>query len=45
MEYGKYWILHKEYYEMREKNAKRFEARLLELALHERKRKRDTLSH
>ena len=39
------WILPKEYYEMREKNTKRFEQRLYELALHERKSKIDTLRH
>ena len=39
------WILPKEYYEMREKNRKRFEQRLYELALHERKSKINSLRH
>lgn len=39
------WILPKEYFEMREKNTKRFEQRLYELALHERKSKINSLRH
>lgn len=37
--------LPKEYYEMRKRISQRFYERLLELALHERKCKRNSLSH
>lgn len=39
------FILPKEYFEMREKNTKRFQQRLYELALHERKSKINSLGH
>ncbi len=37
--------LPKEYFEMRERISKRFEERLLELLLHERNSKRNSLRH
>lgn len=39
------FILPKEYFEMRERISKRFAERLLELALHERKSKINSLIH
>lgn len=39
------FILPKEYFEMRERNSKRFEERLLELLLHKRKSEVNPLSH